>query len=74
MTIDRLGLLSSLRETSADAVGRTEFYHAIELAMQAPEVRVDRIAELKACIADPAWINATLARGVPDSLVDAVLS
>jgi negative regulator of flagellin synthesis FlgM len=42
----------------------------VELVSAAPDVREDRVAELKAKIDDPAYINETLLNGTVDKIID----
>jgi negative regulator of flagellin synthesis FlgM len=60
---------------SNTAVNREEFLHALEIvkAAEAPDVRADRIAELKAKINDPAYINESIIKLTADRVVDLLL-
>jgi negative regulator of flagellin synthesis FlgM len=57
------------------AVNREEFLRALEIvrAAEAPDVRADRVAELKAKINDPAYINESLIKLTADRVVDLLL-
>ncbi len=54
-------------------VDPAEYARAVALALAAPEVREDRIADLASRIRDAAWAERALARELPDSLLDALL-
>ena len=56
---------------SSEAVEKAELYRAMELANSADDVRADRVAELKAKINDPSYINDTIIRATADRLMDA---
>jgi len=56
---------------SSEAVEKAELYRAMELVSTADDVRVDRIAELKAKINDPSYINDTILRATADRIMDA---
>jgi negative regulator of flagellin synthesis FlgM len=55
---------------SSEAVEKGDLYQAIELASSAPDVRLDRIAELKEKINDPSYINDTIIRATADKIMD----
>jgi negative regulator of flagellin synthesis FlgM len=60
---------------SKTAVNREEFLRALEIvkAAEAPDVRADRVAELKAKINDPAYINESIIKLTADRVVDLLL-
>jgi negative regulator of flagellin synthesis FlgM len=60
---------------SSTAVNREEFLHALEIVKdaKAPDIRADRVAELKAKINDPAYINESLIKLTADRVVDLLL-
>jgi negative regulator of flagellin synthesis FlgM len=60
---------------SKTAVNREEFLRALEIvkAAEVPNVRADRVAELKAKINDPAYINESLIKLTADRVVDLLL-
>ena len=58
---------------SSDAVVKAELYTAFEAAKAAPEVRADRVAEAKARMADPAYINDAVISMTADRIVDQLI-
>lgn len=56
---------------SPEAMERGEFYRANALAASAPDVRLDRIEELKKKINDPSYINDTIINATADRIMDA---
>lgn len=56
---------------SSEAVEKAELYRAMDLASAAEDVRAERIAELKAKINDPSYINETIIRATADKIMDA---
>jgi negative regulator of flagellin synthesis FlgM len=61
---------------SKTAVNREDFLRALEVvkAAEVPDVRADRVAELKAKINDPAYINESIIKLTADRVVDLLLS
>ena len=57
---------------SSEAQKKAELFRIQELAGAAPEVRADRVAELKEKINDPAYINDQLINATADKLIDAL--
>jgi negative regulator of flagellin synthesis FlgM len=55
---------------STEALKKADWLNAIELVSAAPDIRADRVAELKARINDPAYINETLLNGTADKIID----
>ncbi len=55
---------------SSEAVEKSELFGAIELAKNAPELRMDRIAELKAKINDPSYIDSRILEETADRIID----
>jgi negative regulator of flagellin synthesis FlgM len=47
-----------------------ELYQAVELVSSAPDVRADRIEELKQKINDPSYITETLISATADKIMD----
>lgn len=58
---------------STDAVEKAELFNAMEIAKAAPEVRADRVAELKAKIDDPAYISDAVLSMTADRILDQLL-
>ncbi|MDR2418406.1 MAG: flagellar biosynthesis anti-sigma factor FlgM [Treponema sp.] len=56
---------------SADAVEKAELYHVAEIVAATPDVRADRVVELKAKINDPSYINDTILNATADKLMEA---
>ena len=57
---------------SSEAKEKAEILRTQELAAAAPEVRAERIAELKEKINDPAYINDKVINATADKLMDAL--
>ncbi|GMO39676.1 MAG: flagellar biosynthesis anti-sigma factor FlgM [Termitinemataceae bacterium] len=55
---------------SAEAVKKADWFKAMEVAKAAPDVRAERIAELKAKINDPSYITETILYGTVDKVID----
>ncbi len=58
---------------SSDAAEKAELYTAVEIAKAAPDLRTDRIAELKAKIDDPAYLNDAVISLTADRILDQLL-
>lgn len=58
---------------SPEAVERAELFSTIELAKAAPDIRADRVAELKARIDDPSYINDAIISATADRILDQLL-
>jgi negative regulator of flagellin synthesis FlgM len=58
---------------SSSAAEKAELFKAIEIAKAAPELRADRIAELKAKIEDPSYINEAVVSMTADRILDQLL-
>ncbi|MDR2210827.1 MAG: flagellar biosynthesis anti-sigma factor FlgM [Spirochaetaceae bacterium] len=56
---------------SSEAVEKAELYRTMDLASAAEDVRAERVAELKAKINDPSYINATIIQATADKIMDA---
>jgi negative regulator of flagellin synthesis FlgM len=56
---------------SSEAVEKAELYRAIELVSAAEDVRSARIAELKARINDPSYLNDAVLKATADRVMDA---
>ncbi len=55
---------------SEEARSKGEIYKATEEAKLAPEVRLDRVAEVKKKLEDPAYIDDKVVESVADSVLD----
>jgi negative regulator of flagellin synthesis FlgM len=55
---------------SSDATQKADLYKAFELAKAAPETRSDRIAELKAKINEPSYIDDAVVSMTADRIID----
>ena len=58
---------------SSEAVEKAELYRVRELAAAAPELRMERIEELKAKINDPSYLNSEVIAATADRLIDFLL-
>jgi len=58
---------------SSEAVEKAELYRASEIVASAPELRLDRIEELKAKINDPSYLNSEVISATADRLIDFLL-
>ncbi|MDR1388441.1 MAG: flagellar biosynthesis anti-sigma factor FlgM [Treponema sp.] len=56
---------------SSEAAEKADFYRTIELVDTASDVREDRIAELKAKINDPSYLNDTIIKATADQIMNA---
>ena len=57
---------------SSEAVEKAELYQLKELANAAPDIRADKVEELKAKINDPAYLNNEVIGATADRLIDAL--
>ena len=57
---------------SSEAQEKAELLKAQEITAMAPELRAERVAELKEKINDPAYINDTVINATADKLIDAL--
>lgn len=55
---------------SSDAAQKADLYKTLELAKAAPDVRSDRVAELKAKINEPGYINDAVVSMTADRIID----
>jgi negative regulator of flagellin synthesis FlgM len=55
---------------SSEALKKGELYRALELVSAAPDIRVDRIEELKQKINDPSYINDAIINATAGRLMD----
>jgi len=58
---------------SSDAAQKAELYKTLELAKAAPDVRADLVAELKAKIKDPNYLNDAVLNMTADRILDQLL-
>jgi len=58
---------------STDASEKSELFRALELAKAAPDLRTDRIAELKAKMNDPSYIDDAVLSMTADRIMDQLL-
>lgn len=58
---------------SSEAVVKAELFKALELARAAPDIRMDRVAEAKAKLEDPDYINDTILNATADRILDQLL-
>jgi negative regulator of flagellin synthesis FlgM len=56
---------------SRAALEKAELYRVMELVSAAPDVRADRIAELRQKINDPEYINERIINATADRIMDA---
>jgi len=56
-------------EVSSEAKSQAELLSAREAAMAAPEVRLDRVEELKAKLQDPQYLNAKIFESTADGIM-----
>ena len=57
---------------SSEALEKAELLRVREMAAAAPEVRADRVAELKGKINDPSYINDRVMNATAERLIDAL--
>jgi negative regulator of flagellin synthesis FlgM len=55
---------------SSEALEKAELLRTQELAASAPDVRLERVAELKEKINDPAYINESVINATANKLID----
>jgi negative regulator of flagellin synthesis FlgM len=55
---------------SDEAMKTADLFAAAELVKSTPDVRLDRIAEIKAKLEDPNYINDRVVESVADSIMD----
>jgi negative regulator of flagellin synthesis FlgM len=66
---ERLGKSDSI-SISTDASQKADLYQAIEIAKAAPDVRADKVAELKAKLQDPSYMNDAVLSLTADRIMD----
>ena len=57
---------------SSEAVEKAELYRVRDLVAAAPELRTERIEELKIKINDPSYLNSEIINATADKLIDAL--
>ena len=57
---------------SSEALEKAELFRAQELAAAAPDIRADRVAELRERINDPSYINDRIVNATAEKLIDAL--
>ncbi|MBP7552179.1 MAG: flagellar biosynthesis anti-sigma factor FlgM [Spirochaetes bacterium] len=55
---------------SQEAISKADTKRAMEIVKNAPDVRLDKIAELKERMKNPNYINDTIISGVADKIMD----
>lgn len=55
---------------SDEAREMQEVYYLSEVAKETPDVRADRIAEIKAKISDPSYLNSAVIESTADKILD----
>jgi negative regulator of flagellin synthesis FlgM len=55
---------------SSEAVEKSERYKAIELVSAAPDIRMDRVEELRQKINDPAYLNERILNATADNIME----
>ena len=63
------GLKTDTISISSEAQEKAELLRAREIAAAAPEVRAERIAELKIKINDPSYLNDRIINATADNLI-----
>lgn len=57
-------------QVSKEAVGRAELIKTAEIVKKAPDVRMDKINEVKAKLQNPDYINETVINSVADKIIE----
>ncbi|MDR0598763.1 MAG: flagellar biosynthesis anti-sigma factor FlgM [Treponema sp.] len=57
---------------SSEAVAKSELYQAMELVSSADEVRAERIAQLKAKINDPSYLNDKVIQATAEKILESL--
>lgn len=58
---------------SSEAVEKAEMYRVKELAAASPEIRTEKVEELKIKINDPSYLNKEVISATADRIIDALL-
>jgi negative regulator of flagellin synthesis FlgM len=56
---------------SSEAIEKGELYRAIDLVSVTPDVRADLVAEVKARIDDPSYLNDRVLQATADKIIEA---
>lgn len=67
--VDQMAKTDSISFSSV-AIERSRLDRAIDLALAAPDVRADRVAELRAKINDPSYINDRIVEATADKILE----
>ena len=57
-------------KVSKSAIDKSDLIKAASIANNAPDIRADRVAEVKAKLADPNYINKTVIDSVADKIME----
>ncbi|OQY38918.1 MAG: hypothetical protein B6229_04785 [Spirochaetaceae bacterium 4572_7] len=57
-------------KVSKSAASRSELINAANIAKKAPDIRMDKVAEIKAKLQDPNYINSTVINSVADKIME----
>ncbi len=57
-------------KVSKSALSKSELIKASSIAKNAPDIRADRVAEVKAKLADPNYINNTVINSVAEKIME----
>jgi len=63
---------SDVIDISSEALEKAELHRTQELAASAPDVRLERVAELKEKINDPAYLDEKVISATANKLIDAL--
>ena len=55
---------------SSEAKEKGEIFRAVEISRSAPDVRPDKIAEIRKKLEDPSYINDAIVKTVADRIMD----
>ncbi|MDR1786936.1 MAG: flagellar biosynthesis anti-sigma factor FlgM [Treponema sp.] len=59
---------------SATAREKSEIYRVMDMMAQVPDIRADRIAEIRQKINDPTYLNSRVLSATADKLIDVLLA
>jgi negative regulator of flagellin synthesis FlgM len=57
-------------KVSKSAISKSELIKAANIAHNAPDIRADRVAEVKAKLEDPNYINSTVINSVAEKIME----